>query len=45
MKKVLVLGGSSDIGLKVISIFLKMNWLVTAHYFKNNKKLISIKKK
>ncbi len=44
MKKVLVLGGSSDIGLKVISIFLKMNWLVTAHYFKNNKKLISIKK-
>ena len=45
MKHVLILGGSSDIGLKVISIFLKMNWSVTAHYFKNKNGLVFLQKK
>ena len=45
MKHVLILGGSSDIGLKVISIFLKMNWSVTAHYFKNKNRLVFLQKK
>ena len=44
MKKVLILGGSSDIGLKVATIFLKRNWFVTAHYFKNKKQLIFLRK-
>ena len=44
MKKVLILGGSSDIGLKVATIFLKRNWFVTAHYFKNKKGLIFLQK-
>ncbi len=42
-KHVLVLGGSSDIGLEVIKNFLEMKWEVTAHYFKNNKKLKNLK--
>jgi len=45
MKHVLILGGSSDIGFKVISIFLKMNWSVTAHYFKNKNRLVFLQKK
>ena len=44
MKKVLILGGRSDIGSKVVTIFLKMNWFVTAHYFKNQKQLIFLQK-
>jgi len=40
-KKVLILGGSSDIGIESIKIFLKNNWDVTAHY---NKKKINPKK-
>jgi len=43
-KKVLVLGGSSDIGIEVVKFFLGMNWKVTAHYSRNKKELINIKK-
>lgn len=38
-KHVLVLGGSSDIGVEVIKIFLKLQWKVTAQYYKNKKNL------
>ncbi len=44
-KNVLILGGSSDIGIEVIKIFLKLNWNVSAHYFKNKTKLNLLKKK
>jgi len=44
-KNVLVLGGSSDIGIEVIKIFLSLNWNVYAHYLKNKKKLEDVKKK
>ena len=43
-KHVLVLGGSSDIGIEVIKIFLKLNWKVSAHFYKNKKKLELLKK-
>ncbi len=43
-KKVLVLGGSSDIGIEVVKFFLGMNWKVTAHYSRKKKELINIKK-
>ena len=43
-RHVLILGGSSDIGIEVIKIFLNLRWKVTAHYFKNNKKLYKLKK-
>ena len=43
-RKVLILGGSSDIGVEVVKIFLKLQWKVTAHFFKNKKKLETIKK-
>ena len=29
-KHVLILGGSSDIGIEVVKIFLKLQWKVTA---------------
>ena len=38
-KKILILGGSSDIGVQVINKVLKKNWKVTAHYSKNKKAL------
>ena len=44
-KRVLILGGSSDIGKEVVKDFLNMNWDVTAHYFKNKKKLKKLKNK
>ena len=44
-KNVLILGGSSDIGIEVVKIFLKLNWSVSAHYFKNKTKLNLLKKK
>ena len=44
MKKILILGGSSDIGLKAINLFSKNNWKVFAHYNKNSKKLKNLKK-
>ncbi len=34
---ILILGGSSDIGIKVIEAFLKQGYNVTAHYNKNKK--------
>ena len=41
MKGVLILGGSSDIGLSVIEIFLKKKWKVIAQF---NNKRINLKK-
>ncbi len=41
MKSVLILGGSSDIGLSVIEIFLRKNWKVVAQF---NSKKINLKK-
>jgi len=38
-KKVLILGGSSDIGIESIKIFLRNKWHVTAHY--NSQKISS----
>ena len=43
-KHVLVLGGSSDIGIEVVKFFLSINWKVTAHYNRIKKELINIKK-
>ena len=43
-KKILILGASSDIGVVLVKLFLKKNWKVFAHYNKNNKKLINLKK-
>ena len=43
-RHVLILGGSSDIGIEVVKNFLKLKWTVTAHFFKNKKKLKIIKK-
>ena len=34
-RKILILGGSSDIGVEVINIFMKKNWSITAHYNSN----------
>lgn len=44
-KKILILGASSDIGIKVVEYFLKKKWLVIAHFYKNSKKLRLLKKK
>ena len=43
-KHVLILGGSSDIGIEVVRSFLVLKWEVTAHFFKNKKKLEKLKK-
>ena len=43
--KILVLGGSSDIGLSLIKLLLDDNWLVTAHYNNNAKKLKLLRKR
>ena len=43
-KHILILGGSSDIGVEVVKNFLKLKWNVTAHFFKNKKKLKNLKK-
>ena len=37
-RRVLILGGSSDIGIEVIKNFLKLKWEVTAHFSQNKKK-------
>ena len=42
-RHVLILGGSSDIGVEVVKIFLKLNWEVTAQYNKNIKNLSILK--
>ena len=44
-KHILILGGSSDIGIEVVKNFLKINWSVTAQFNKNKKKLKFLKKK
>jgi 3-oxoacyl-[acyl-carrier protein] reductase len=44
-RHVLILGGSSDIGIEVVKNFLKINWSVTAQFNKNKKKLEFLKKK
>ena len=44
-RKVLILGGSSDIGVEVINIFLKKNWNITAHYSSNLNPLKKFKEK
>ena len=44
-KHVLILGGSSDIGIEVVKKFLQLKWKVTAHFSKNRKKLEFLKKK
>ena len=43
-KHILILGGSSDIGIEVVKNFLKLKWEVTAHCSKNKKKLEFLKK-
>ena len=43
-KNILILGGSSDIGIEVVKNFLELKWEVTAHFFKNKKKLKALKK-
>ena len=43
-KHVLILGGSSDIGIEVVKNFLQLKWEVTAHCSKNKKKLKILKK-
>ena len=45
MKKIFILGASSDVGINVTELFLKSGWNVTAHYNKSNKKLIYLKSK
>tara|TARA_Y100000031_G_scaffold90245_1_gene99310 strand:+ start:207 stop:926 length:720 start_codon:yes stop_codon:yes gene_type:complete len=44
-KHVLILGGSSDIGMEVVKDFLNLKWDVTAHFNKNSIKLKMLKKK
>jgi len=43
-KNILILGGSSDIGIEVIKNFLKLKWEVTAHFSQNKKKLEILRK-
>ena len=43
-RHVLILGGSSDIGIEVVKNFLKLKWEVTAHCFQNEQKLNTLKK-
>ena len=45
MKKIFILGASSDVGINVTELFLKNGWHVTAHYNKSNKKLTYLKSK
>ena len=36
IKKALILGGSSDLGVELTKLFIKNNWQVTIHYSGNN---------
>ena len=45
MKNILILGGSSDIGIEVVKNFLRLNWKVYAHYAQNKKKLKALENK
>ena len=44
-KHLLILGGSSDIGVELAKFFLKRNWNVTAHVSSNLKKIREINNK
>ena len=44
-KKILILGGSSDIGIEIIKIYLKNNFSILAQYNKGNKNFFSLVKK
>ena len=44
MKKILILGASSDIGTEVIKKLLSLKYKITAHYSTNNIKLKNFKK-
>ena len=37
-RHVLILGGSSDIGIEVVKNFLDLKWNITAHFFRNKKR-------
>ena len=41
-KKLLILGGSSDIGIEIIKIYLKNNYSVLAQYNKGNRNFFSL---
>lgn len=41
-KKLIILGGSSDIGIEIIKIYLKNNFSILAHYNKGNKNFFSL---
>lgn len=41
-KKLLILGGSSDIGIEIIKIYLKNNYFVLAQYNKGNRNFFSL---
>ncbi len=43
MKKILILGASSDIGIEVIKKLLDLKYIITAHYSSNNKSLKNFK--
>ena len=43
-KHILILGASSDIGIEVVKNFLRLKWEVTAHFYKNKKRLETLKK-
>ena len=42
-KHVLILGGSSDVGISTTKAFLKNNWKVSAHYYNTKKSFNKIK--
>ena len=42
-KKILILGASSDIGLKTIDLYLNKGWKVFCHYNQNSKKLLTLR--
>ena len=44
-KHILILGGSSDIGISLVKLYLKKNWKVTAHYNTNLNHLKKINSK
>jgi len=44
LKKALILGASSDIGIEIVENYLKNNYIVYGHYNKNSNQLKNIKK-